>query len=229
MIAAVGVSPVTGLRRIHPPAATDGRLDGVRCWLIDLPAWAASQQQPSDLLAPGELARSRRFVHPEDRDRQVARWAAVRTILAGTLGCQPGEIEFTRSSVGKPGIIHPVTELEFSVAACGPMAMLAVDRQPVGVDLERVRVDLATPEAAAVFLTPGELSTWSALPSDERTEAFFRCWTRKEAWVKASGAGLGGGRVERCELCFRTVQGLVDFTPAAGHIAALAGWTGASQ
>lgn len=214
---------MTGLRRLHPPAATDGLADDVLCWLVDLSAWASARQEPAEaLLSPGESARAGHLIHAEDRDRYVRRWAAVRTILAGELGCRPREIEFTRSASGKPSIGRPVTGLHLSVATSGQMVMLAVGRHAVGVDLERIRADLATPEAAAVFLTPGELASWSELPAAERIEAFFRCWTRKEAWVKASGTGLGGGRVEREELCFRTVPGLVDFRPAVGCVAALA-------
>lgn len=214
---------MTGLRRLHPPAATDGPLDGVLCWLIDLPAWASARQEPAEaLVSPGELARAGRFVHAEARERTVRRWAAVRAILAGELGCRPREIEFTRSASGKPSISRPSTDLRLSVSTSGDWAMLAVGRQDIGVDLERIRADLATPEAAAVFLTPAELAIWSELPAVERIEAFFRCWTRKEAWVKASGSGLTGGMVERRELCFRTVPGLVDFRPADGWVAALA-------
>ncbi|MGV8908142.1 MAG: 4'-phosphopantetheinyl transferase family protein [Propionicimonas sp.] len=207
----------------HQTAEMDGLPDPVQCWLLDVPTWASGRQEPAEaVLSSDELARAHRLVHPGDRERTAWRWAAVRTILSDVLGCPPQEIEFARTASGKPSIRRPVTDLHFSVAASGPMAMLAVGEHEMGVDLELIRDGFATPRAAAVFLTPAEFATWSELPSLERTEAFFRCWTRKEAWVKASGTGLGGDSIERRELCFRSVRGLVDFTPAVGHVAALA-------
>src|SRR5262249_38196538 len=93
---------------------------------------------------------------------------------------------------GKPALAgQGRAGLRFNVAHSEGWALIAVTRgREVGVDLERLRAEVATPEIAARFFSPRECEALQALPGPLRAEAFFRCWTRKEAYLKATGAGL---------------------------------------
>jgi 4'-phosphopantetheinyl transferase len=172
------------------------------------------------VLDPAESARAARFVRDEDRARFLRRRVAARHLLARELGCPPAELRFGHGPHGKPCVRAPRTDLQLSASASGPLALLALARRPVGVDVEHVRPGLASLGAAAFFLTPAELARWAALPAEPQVEAFFAAWTHKEAVAKARGLGLPASRPT--EHAVGEVDGVVAFEPAPGYVAALA-------
>lgn len=117
----------------------------------------------------------------------------LRRILARYLSIEPGQISFTYSEYGKPELGGEFERrgLRFNLSHANELGLLAVTlRRPVGVDLEYLRDDLAGEAIARRVFSPAETASWLALPDALRTRAFFTCWTRKEALIKAIGEGL---------------------------------------
>lgn len=143
------------------------------------------------LLDEAERARSSRFVRPLDRRRFVLAHAAQRLLLARCLEVHPAAVCYEHGVQGKPRLAPGLAPLEFNLSHSGELALLAVARdRPVGVDVEQVR---DVPDALSIADTHFAAAERDALRSSapgELREAFFRCWTRKEAVIKAIGEGL---------------------------------------
>jgi len=140
-----------------------------------------------------ERARARRFRFPRDRDRFIVARGVLRAILGRYLGVDPGRLRFRYSPYGKPALAGPFEDegIRFNLAHSQGIALYAVSRgREVGIDVEYVRADLADERIAERFFSPREVATLRAVPAEQRREAFFHCWTRKEAYVKARGEGL---------------------------------------
>jgi 4'-phosphopantetheinyl transferase len=144
------------------------------------------------LLDDMERGRARRFIRRTDRHRFILAHAALRLFLAGCLGAGPAMVRYEGGVSGKPRLAAGLAPLEFNLSHSEELALMAVARQrAVGVDVERLR---DVPEAlgiADVYFSRQEREELHSLQRSERREAFFRCWTRKEAVTKASGEGLG--------------------------------------
>lgn len=144
------------------------------------------------LLDDEERARSARFVRPPDRHRFVLAHAALRLFLARCLDLHPAAVRYGDGVHGKPRLGPGRAPLEFNLSHSGGLCLLAVarDRQ-VGVDVERVRNVPDALNIAGAHFSAQENEVIRSLPPGERRAAFFRCWTRKEALIKATGEGLG--------------------------------------
>jgi 4'-phosphopantetheinyl transferase len=167
--------------------------DGVDLWRVDLEAIAADEPRWQQVLSSDELTRAARYHFARDRQRFVAARAWLRTILAGYLRTDPNRLTFTYSQKEKPslGPAFDVSDVSFNVSHSGGIALLAFTRRrEIGVDVEQIRRDSDLEAIARRFFSTHEQSQLAALPGDERTDAFFRCWTRKEAYIKATGDGL---------------------------------------
>jgi 4'-phosphopantetheinyl transferase len=156
--------------------------------------WRVALDQPSrpllELLSTDERSRAERFVFDLDRDRFIVSRATLRRLLARSLGVVPSSITFQQGQHGKPALAT-FAELRFNVSHSGDRGLvaLAVGRE-VGVDIERVRTSVNPLEIAARFFSPVERAALEALSPADRRDAFFACWTRKEAYLKALGLGL---------------------------------------
>jgi len=150
------------------------------------------------ILSADERSRCRRFVRQADRARFAATHAAVRRLLARYLAAGPAEIQFGRTPCcecgsaehGPPRIDWPPTDITCNLSGSGDHWLLAVTRgRPVGADIEVPR-DVDTGQLALICLTAAEQQYLSTRREDERLDVFYRCWTRKEAVLKACGVGL---------------------------------------
>jgi 4'-phosphopantetheinyl transferase len=150
------------------------------------------------VLADAERARSARLRRPGDRARFVAVHAAQRRLLARYLSTDPAAIRFGRSRCcqcgssehGRPNIEWPPTELSHNLSRSGDHWLLAVGvGSQVGVDIECHR-DIELDRMAEACLTESERGYLKDQPDELRQQVFFRCWTRKEAVLKACGVGL---------------------------------------
>jgi 4'-phosphopantetheinyl transferase len=141
------------------------------------------------MLLPEELARAARFHFSTDANRYIVRRGTLRELLAARLGCRPREVPLTCNGFGKPRI--RCSGLQFNLSHSGGFALYVFARDSdVGCDIEWRRADLARPEVAERFFSDRELQLLRVVPPNRWVEAFFNCWTRKEAFIKALGFGV---------------------------------------
>ena len=173
-------------------------------WRVDLDLPPAALDQLADWLSEDERRRAQRFLRPADRRQFVVSHAAVRGILGQYLGVSPERVETAIGPGGKPDLAPPLSSLplRYNLSHSAGMAMvaLALDRE-VGVDVERVRSFIDVESIVQRYFAPGERAVWQTLSDGERLPAFFRCWTRKEAYLKARGVGLASG-LDQFEVSF---------------------------
>jgi 4'-phosphopantetheinyl transferase len=173
--------------------------DGILHASIDIDVWTWSLAPHPAVLArlarhlnPGEEARARRYLSPLHGDQYRAGRGRLREILADMVGRDPASLTFVTGAAGKPalaGIEHPP---DFNLSHTEDFAALAVCRTPVaalGIDIERIRP--IERDIARRFFSTTEVAALETLPSEAQIAAFYRIWTRKEAFVKATGDGLG--------------------------------------
>lgn len=166
------------------PEAEAGAILCVGLHLEDMAAWA-SQCVP--YTTGHERREASRFVQMADSVRHLAGRALARRMLCAATG-QNNTAPFARSPYGKP--FCPQTNTDFSISHSADMVWVALCRTAtVGIDVEQLR---ALPDAADLTdqLHPQERQALLALPGNELERAFLRCWTRKEAVLKACGTGL---------------------------------------
>ncbi len=177
----------------HPPERLVLSKAEVHVWRAALDLECAPVQNFERTLATDERARAARFHFDTHRNQFIVGRGVLRTILGRYLGIEPDRLQFRYSSHGKPALSaeQGSNAIRFNVSHSGGMALYAVTRErKVGVDLERIRPDFANEEIAERFFSPQEVAAFHALPPESRLEAFFACWTRKEAYIKARGEGL---------------------------------------
>lgn len=193
--------------------------------------WSAAAVGEEASLSAEERGRAAAFVRKADRDRYLVAHTALRRELGRRLGVRPGEVTLTREACplcggphGRPSV--PGHPLHFSLSHAGGLVLLAFAPVPVGVDVE-VCPEPGLVADIAKTLHPGERAELANLPEPLRPVAFARCWTRKEAYLKGTGTGLGEdpsttrvGTLESPE----AVPGwtLEDIPVPAGHAAAYA-------
>jgi 4'-phosphopantetheinyl transferase len=176
----------------HIPATLELPNDEVHLWRIDLDAVRSKEDRFQNILSPDEAVRAVRFHFAVDRQRFSISRGVLRTILAGYLATDPAALSFSYSSKEKPSLSPPYSSgIAFNISHSGAVALLAFTRgREVGVDVEKVRSDFEIDAIARRFFSAHEQEQLAALKEEERFEAFFRCWTRKEAYIKATGDGL---------------------------------------
>lgn len=143
-----------------------------------------------ELLDRDERERADRFVFERDRRRFITAHAWLRIVLGRCLDRPPDSLRFTAGPHGKPRLIDAGVDLRFNLSHAAERALLGVTYgQEVGVDIERERA-IEVNDLARRFFAPSEWQVLQALDASEQIPAFFRCWTRKEAFIKALGDGL---------------------------------------
>jgi 4'-phosphopantetheinyl transferase len=152
---------------------------------------AASFDAMRLLLDRRERERAARFHFDRDRRRFVVAHAALRKILASYCQIQPVEVEFAHGDHGKPKFTDNWSTISFNLSHSGDLALLVVARDvPVGIDVEHHRAGIEFECLSRAFFAPSEQAALMAVPPDRRLSAFYRCWTSKEAVLKALGVGL---------------------------------------
>lgn len=167
--------------------------DEVHVWCAALDLEASSVRNLQRTLSADERARAERFYFCKDRERFIVARGLLRVILGCYLDMEPGQLRFCYRPHGKPTLAKGsgMGELRFNLSHSHGFALYAIARgREVGVDLERLRPHLEDEQIAERFFSPREIAALRALPPNMRLEAFFNCWTRKEAFIKARGEGL---------------------------------------
>ena len=210
---------------VHWPKATEAvemAAGDVQVWAVPLDEARVAGQDPESVLSDDERRRAARYSLDAPRRRFVVSRAALRTILGRLLNVAPREVPLTYAGNGKPQL--QAGELRFNLAHSGELALVAVATGcAVGVDVERRRPVRQLDEIAERFFAPAEIDAILAVEESQRTEAFLRCWTRKEAILKAIGTGLGYPLDLFAVPIGDATDGWVEL-PASGSIAAVRCW-----
>lgn len=168
----------------------------VHIWFAPLDRTSAELKSLETLLSRDEIARAGRFAFPVDRDRYVAGRGILRRLLGSYVGPEPQNITFVYGEQGKPALANENSSgssefLAFNVAHTRSHAVFAFTRLPaIGIDLECTDREMDFTAVAQRFFSAHEVRELGSLPGAQRSEGFFLCWTRKEAYVKARGGGL---------------------------------------
>jgi 4'-phosphopantetheinyl transferase len=193
------------------------------------------------MLSADELARAERFRFRKDADRYTVARGLLRTILGQYLCRPPEQLRFRYGAMGKPELAADggAFDPRFNLAHSRDLAVYAVTRgRRVGIDIEYIRAERADLRIAERFFSTREIAQLRALPLHAQREAFFACWTRKEAYLKAKGDGLALG-LDRFDVSLAPGEpaallatrddaseagrwSLCDLFPRAGYASALA-------
>jgi 4'-phosphopantetheinyl transferase len=165
----------------------------VHLWRLNLQATSGATEKWVSVLSADEKARAARYHRDIDRKYFITARAMLRQILGSYLKKDPETLIFAYSEKEKPSLggAEAGSGIEFNISHSGDLALLAFARsRQIGVDVEQIRRDFDTAKIAARFFSAAEQKQLAALPEEQRSDAFFRCWTRKEAYIKATGKGL---------------------------------------
>lgn len=169
--------------------------DEVQVWTATIPPDDTDWIPFARRLTPEERARADRFQAPDSRRAFVFGRSLLRQLLGIRLTVEPGALSLETDRNGKP-FRRPSprsADLRFNVSHSSELVTIALAHGfDVGVDLERIQPTADLPLLAERIFSARELDEWNALPEPLRPEAFFNAWTRKEAYVKATGEGLTG-------------------------------------
>jgi 4'-phosphopantetheinyl transferase len=223
------------------PAPKDLSLlpDEVHVWRIHLDRTESQLENLAATLSSDDITRANRFYFPEHRQRLIAGRGIRRSILGGYLGITPAQVKFDYEPRGKPLLAEGLQHggLLFNLSHSQDLALCAVNYTcQIGVDLEFVRPMSDVEALAQRFFLPQEYDLMRSLPEDQKQKVFFRYWTCKEAYLKATGDGIS--QLEQIEIALTPTEparllklpawSLVELVPDNNYVAALAvagcGW-----
>jgi 4'-phosphopantetheinyl transferase len=163
--------------------------DIVDIYLMDLDRAESDLDRLSTLLDRAETERAGQFRFPRDRRRYIARHGRLRELLSQYVGLSPGSIRFVCNQFGKPSVRD--SDLQFNLSHSNDVCLVAVARgQELGCDIEWCDPAFPSAQIARAFFSPAEAGALAELDRDQQLEAFYNCWTRKEAYIKARGYGV---------------------------------------
>jgi 4'-phosphopantetheinyl transferase len=206
-------------------------VDDVDVWRVELSRSQSQLQELAETLSSDEQSRGERFHFEQHRQHFIAGRGILRTILGRYLGIEPQALRFDYEARGKPilGDKFATSGLWFNLSHSQGLALCAVCRHPIGVDLEYIRENTDVEALAKRFFTDREYEVVRSLPPNQQQQVFFRYWTCKEAYLKATGAGLS--QLEQVEILLTPTQpaslqseewSLTELIPANNYLAAVA-------
>lgn len=169
-------------------------------WHVPLEIDEQAADAAMRVLDEAERARAARMRQPRDRRRWIAAHAALRHILGAACALPPDQVRFRAGAQGKPDLDDAIglgggraapRAPAFNLSHSGAWALIVVARQPVGVDLEMLEGAAERHEEIQSVFSPAERAAIAVTPCAQRPLAGYRCWTRKEALLKAAGCGFG--------------------------------------
>ena len=178
--------------RASPPDSLRLHRDEVHVWTVNLDVPSGTIARLSAYLASEEHERSARFRFERDRERFIVAHGVLRDLISRYLEVEPGQISYACNEFGKPDLSPKFgSRLNFNLSHSAGIALIAITADAdVGIDVERIRTRFEYADFARFFFSAAENEYLMNLPRDHRTEAFFSCWTKKEAYLKACGKGL---------------------------------------
>lgn len=176
-----------------PPSRLKLTTGEIHIWRASLDQPVSRHQRLLQTLSPAERSRAERFRFERDKRRFIACRGILRTILGHYLNIDPDQLQFCYGKRGKPALADRFGKetLCFNLSHSEGLALyvFARDRE-VGVDIEHIRDIPEMDQTSERFLSVTERAVFRALPESEKKLAFFSCWVRKEAFIKAIGDGL---------------------------------------
>jgi 4'-phosphopantetheinyl transferase len=177
---------------LRPPALP---AEEVHIWYRPLIEGIPNLNSFYDLLSTDERERASRYHFDRHRNEFILTRATLRILLASYLEKSPEQFTFAYSAQGKPSLANVTTDLRFNVSHTvsltdGLAALAFARNREIGVDVEKIRPDCDAEKLAERFFSASERDYILRLSGQALDEAFFRCWTRKEAFIKAKGGGL---------------------------------------
>lgn len=161
----------------------------VHIWQVALQQDIKLVQQLMTVLNSEEKQRAAKFLVSDAKNNFIIARAALRCLIANYLKCQPEAIILQQNPHGKLYLEN--NSLKFNLSHSRDLALFAFTlNRPVGVDIEFMRDKLFEEDIAQRFFAPAEVAALLALPQEKRKQAFFNCWSRKEAFIKAVGVGI---------------------------------------
>lgn len=161
----------------------------VHLWAIDLTRPSPDLQKLRQLLAEDERARADRFHFDQDRDFYICARGVLRLLISRYQQTSPEGVSFVYGEQGKPELSEG--NLAFNVSHAFGLALVGFTRgREIGVDIELIRPLSDARAVARRSFSAAEFEEWTAVVEPHKMQAFFNCWTRKEAYIKATGQGL---------------------------------------
>jgi 4'-phosphopantetheinyl transferase len=207
--------------------------DELHIWLAWLDVEAQEGSRLCSYLTKDEVSRAERFVFPHDRDHFIVARGRLRELLGKYLRCAPSAVQFKTGRYGKLSLLDERDQLCFNLSHSYGLALygFCIGRE-LGIDTERIRPEFAGEGIAARYFSVMEQRELAELPKELRDTAFFVCWTRKEAYIKAHGDGLQialdsfdvslkPGEPETLRSADSNRWSMRSFTPAPGFVAAI--------
>jgi 4'-phosphopantetheinyl transferase len=165
----------------------------VSVWRLFLDGGPRQAAAFAAMLPDSERAEAERLATPVHRSRFIVARGVRRAVLARYLKCSPESLQFDRGPFGRPAV-HGATGrqlLRFNQSRSAYLSLIAVTpAHDVGIDIEQIRLGMADRDVARRCFARSESRELLRLPADLWPQAFFGCWTRKEAYLKATGQGL---------------------------------------
>jgi len=175
-----------------PPRTPELPANTIHVWAACPDADSHSEPGALAILGAMERQRAERFRFDRDRGRFVSSHVFLRRILGAYLGIGPGAVEFDYGAYGKPVLRDGcgLPRLQFSLAHSGELTLIAIGWERMGIDVEKVRRIEDYASLARRHFSCREQEAILRLPTELRYRAFYACWTRREAVLKAGGTGL---------------------------------------
>lgn len=186
------------------PASFELKPNDIHVWAVCLDQsedWVAKYRET---LSSDEVERAERFRFDHDRARFITARGFLRVLLGKYLESDPAQLTFAYGQFGKPSLVSHASQpkLQFNLAHSEHLALLAITKGGlVGIDLERIRFLPDYLELVERFFSSRENAIFRGLTAQKQAAAFFNLWTRKEAWLKATGSGISQ-HLNRVEVSF---------------------------
>ncbi len=170
------------------PMDTNIIANSTHLWYCNFDENLKNLQHYGTVLSDDEAARSLRFKFLKDRQSYIISRGILRILLGKYTHTKPEQLAFIYGKYGKPSLNSPI---KFNISHSGNMAVFGFTiNDEIGVDIEYIKPDVEVMHLVENFFSETEIAMLKSLPEAIQKKAFYRCWTRKEAFIKAEGSGL---------------------------------------
>lgn len=166
---------------------SDSKID---VWSVNINNYTNKLFDYWELLSSSEKEKADRFRFEKDKNCYVIARGLLRILLSRYLNIKSQKINFRYAEKGKPYLEHP-SNIKFNLSHSKNYIVLAFTKNiELGIDVEYAKNNLEILQVAESFFSKQEIKALKSVQSIYRLSAFYNCWTRKEAFIKATGDGL---------------------------------------